>query len=125
MTDKLKQHRIIGIRHALKEFKGAGLVEEESLYPTEAVTNVQNEILSVAQTWYEIGAKRGALEIIDALLEGKFEVNSDKSGERKIIANVNSISWKRRLKVTVGNEKHAIDKQKYILTIKDLDFDVE
>jgi len=124
VSDKLKEHRVIGIRHSLKKFKDAGLVEDESYYPSEAVENVQDEILAVAQAWYEIGAKRGAIEIINAILDGEFEVNSNANGELEIIAHAKSVSWSKRLRVTVGNEKKIIQKQKYRLTLKDLEFDV-
>ncbi len=33
MGDENAGHRVIGIRHALKKMKEAGLVEDESLYP--------------------------------------------------------------------------------------------
>ena len=120
----LETHRIIGIRHALKQFKEAGLVEDESFYPSEAVDNVQDEMLSVAQTWYEIGAKRGAVEILTAMLDGKFKIRKDAKGNMEIIAEVNSISWSKRLKVKIGNEKRYAKKQKYVLTLEDLEFDV-
>jgi len=126
VSDKLKEHRVIGIRHSLKKFKDAGLVEDESYYPSEAVENVQDEVLAVAQTWYEIGAKRGAIETINAFLDGKFKVNSNTNGELEVIAQTKTqtVSWSKRLKVTVGNEKKLIQKQKYQLTLKDLEFDV-
>jgi hypothetical protein len=124
VTDKLKEHRVIGIRHALKQFKEAGLVEDECFYPSEAVENVQDEMLGIAQTWYEIGAKRGAVEILNAILDEKFKVRKDAKGNMEIVAEVNNISWSKRLKVTIGNERRYVKKQKYTLTLKDLEFDV-
>jgi hypothetical protein len=122
--DKLKEHRVIGIRHALKRLKKAGLIEEEILFPDDAVDNLQNEILSVAKKWYKIGAKRGALETLEAFLDRKFAVRTSKAGKTEIIAHTNSLKWKRRLSVTVGNDKREIPKDCYKLTLQDLVFDV-
>lgn len=117
-------HRVIGIRHALKQLKTAGLVEQDSLYPQQAVQDVQSEILSVAERWYRVGARRGALELLEAFLDGDFEVQINKSGKREIIANKNSVVWSKRLTVTVGNAKQQVPERTYELTLKDLEFDV-
>lgn len=37
MSDKLKKHRVIGIRHALRKIKDAGLISDDILYPEDAV----------------------------------------------------------------------------------------
>lgn len=117
-------HRVIGILHALKQLKNAGLVEDDSSYPHQAVQDVQSEILSVAQTWYGVGAKRGGREVLKAFLNGDFEVRIDTNGNREIIANVKSLTWTRGLNVTVGNSKQKISNQQYKLTVKNLGFDV-
>ena len=44
MATILDKHRVIGIRHALKKLKEAGLVEDETLYASDAVDDVQDEI---------------------------------------------------------------------------------
>jgi hypothetical protein len=116
-------HRVIGIRHTLKRFKSAGLVEEESLYPQQGVDDVQHQVLSAAQTWYQVGAKRGAIEVLEAFLNGEFEVRTNKKGQREIIATAKAVTWKRGLNVTVGNEKHHVARRSYKLTLKDLEFD--
>lgn len=41
MSDVLKKHRVIGIRHTLKEMKGAGLISENVMYPSHAVEELQ------------------------------------------------------------------------------------
>ena len=41
MSDELKKQRIIGIRHTLKTIKGAGLISESVMYPSEAVQELQ------------------------------------------------------------------------------------
>jgi hypothetical protein len=123
MADIGKKQRVIGIRHTLRTLKDAGLVEEESHYPKEAVKDVQSEILLVAERWYAVGAKRGALEILGAFLNGDFEVRVDKNGKRKIIANIDSVTWDKRLNVTVGNKKEQVPKQTYELTLEELEFD--
>lgn len=124
MSDKSKQHRVIGIRHTLKRLKKAGLIEEEILYPNDAVDNLQNEILSVARKWYKIGAKRGAIEILEAFLDGKFTLRTNKKGKIEIISHTNSVTWERRLNVIVGNAKLEIPRHRYKLTLKELEFDV-
>lgn len=122
MTDVAAKNRVIGIRHTLKKIKEAGLIEEDTLYPAKAVDNLQEEILSVAQNWYKIGAKRGALEILEAFLDGKFKLQPDADGKLEIVAT-KTIQWERRLNVTVGNTKLGIPKQRYKLTFKQLEFD--
>ena len=123
MADIDKKQRVIGIRHTLRKLKDAGLIEEERLYPKEAVKDVQSEILSVAERWYAVGAKRGALEVLEAFLNGDFEVRVDKNGKREIIANIDSVTWDKRLNVTVGNKKEQVPKQTYELTLEELEFD--
>lgn len=117
-------YRVIGIRHALKKFKSAGLVEQDSLYPQQAVQDVQSEILSAAKRWYKIGARRGALQTLEAFLDGDFEVRINKDGKREIIAKKESVLWNKRLNVTVGGSKQQVQKRKYELTLQDLEFDV-
>ena len=124
MSDIGAGQRVIGIRHALKKFKEAGLAEEDSLYPCDAIKDVQTIGLSIAERWYEIGAKRGARKVLEAFLDGHFEIATDKDGKREIVANVNSVSWTKTLSVGVGNEKHQVLKRTYKLTLKDLEFDV-
>ena len=41
--------RVIGIRHALTQLKKVGLAEQDTLYPKDAVQNVQTEVLEVAE----------------------------------------------------------------------------
>lgn len=124
MDRELKKHRVIGIRHALKSFKEAGLIDDDSVYPEQAVDNVQIEILSAAKRWYRIGAKRGANEILNAIIDGKFTVGKTKSVDIEISAHVDSVTWERELNVTVGNDKQHVGKRTYTLTLKDLEFDV-
>lgn len=50
MIDILKKHRVIGIRHALRQLKDAGLVDDENLYADEAVADVRWELLSTARS---------------------------------------------------------------------------
>jgi hypothetical protein len=65
-------HRVIGIRHTLRKLKNVGLVDEDSLYARQAVSDVQGEIMAVAERWYQIGARRGGLEILKVILDGDF-----------------------------------------------------
>jgi hypothetical protein len=115
-------HRIIGIRHALKALKTAGLVEKDSMFPMQAVGDVTAAALGIAENWYWIGAKRGALEIIETFLDGKFEIRIDKKGNGEVIARTKKVLWEKRLTVTVGNGKHVVPKRKYALTLDDLGF---
>ena len=123
MPNILAQHRIIGIRYVLREMKDAGLVEEESLYPSDAISNVQDELTKKALTWYEVGARRGALEILDAILDGKLTVECDSNGAKEIIAATKAITWKKRLNVTTGASKTSIPSRTYTLKIEDLGFE--
>jgi hypothetical protein len=125
MADQSGKHRVIGIRHALKAFKKSGLVENDVLYPKDAVSDVQSEILSVAQHWYKIGAKRGAIRILEAFQDGILEVAEDKAGKTEIVSRTKSpLSWSRSLNVNVGNSKQTVPKETYKLTLKDLEFDM-
>ena len=116
--------RVIGIRHALKQLKKVGLVEQDTLYPKDAVQNVQTEVLAVAERWYKVGAKRGALVIVEAFLDGRLEVQIGKNGNREIVARENSITRRKKLNVTVGNNKQKVPEQMYELTLRELEFDV-
>ncbi|MEN9866535.1 MAG: hypothetical protein RL748_2125 [Pseudomonadota bacterium] len=37
MSDELKKHRVIGIRHTLKKIKDAGLISDGVMFPDDAV----------------------------------------------------------------------------------------
>lgn len=120
---KLGEHRVIGIRHTLKAFKDDGLIDDDTFYPDEAVDEIKDEILIKARKWYKIGAKRGALELLDSIIDGNFEVKKGKNGKTQIVSHVDEITWNRSLNVTVGDEKKKIKKKKYKLTIEDLGFE--
>ena len=126
MADSFEKHRIIGIRHTLRTLKDAGLIEEETFYPDEAISDLHDEILSVARTWYKVGAKRGATEIIKELLNGNLEVKINSDGSRQILANTENISWERGLNVSVGSSKKKVKRKKYKLSYtNDLGFSLE
>ena len=116
-------YRVIGIRHTLRKLKSAGLVDGDSLYAAQAVGDVQGEMMAVAERWYQVGARRGAREILTAILDGDFEVQTGKSGKREIVASVQVVTWIKSLKVSVGNKKMRVLKRTYKLTLKDLGFD--
>jgi hypothetical protein len=119
MTDNFKKHRVIGIRYTLRSLKDAGLIEEDSSYPDEALSDLHDEILSVARTWYKVGAKRGATEIFNEFLSGNLEVKIKPDGSREIIANTGKLSWERVLNVSVGNSKKKIKSKTYKLSYTD------
>ena len=57
-----KKHLVIGIRHTLKAFKDDGLLDDDTMYPDNAVDEIKDDMLRIACKWYKIGAKRGTLE---------------------------------------------------------------
>ena len=118
-----QKHRIIGIRYTLKPLKQKGLVEDDTMYPNEAVEEVQDEMLRLAQRWYRIGARRGTTEFLDALLQGDFYVREDNDGNLEVIAKKKQISWERGLRVRVGQKRKRISKRRYIIRIEDLGFE--
>lgn len=122
MATSSARHRVIGIRHTLKHLKNAGLIEQDTLYPHVAVQDVQAELLGVAERWYKIGARRGALEILEAFLDGHLEVKVSKTGKREIVTNKEAVAWSKKLKVTAGATKKQIAQKTYELTVKELGF---
>ena len=123
MADPAKKQRIIGIHHVLRKMKDAGLVEEESLYAAQAVSNVQDELEKKAATWYQIGARRGGLEVLKAILEGQLTVELGSDGTKEIVAHVNEIAWKKRLNISTGINKKSTPSKTYKLTTEDLEFE--
>ncbi|NDU91420.1 MAG: hypothetical protein G3I10_02185 [Ferrovum sp.] len=123
MQDIGKKHRVIGIRHVLRRLKKAGLVEEESLYANEAVEDVQNRVLAKVLTWYKIGARRGALVVLDAILDGKLTVRERRDGSREVIAKVKDLRWRKKLRVKVGKDSHTLKERTYSLTTEELEFE--
>ena len=123
MSDPGAKHRVIGIRHTLKKFKDEGLVEEESLYPADAIANVQDGLTRKAITWYKVGARRGAREVLDAILDGRLEVKHKSDGATEIVASVDTLEWKKRLNVRIGNSKSSVRSRKYKLTTEHLGFE--
>lgn len=123
MSDILKKHRVIGIRHALRQLKDAGLVDDESLYPDEAVADVQGELLSTARSWYKIGSRRGGLEVLEAFLNGDFEVLANPDGTKEIVAHTRAVRWTKGLKVRVGSRTRRVEEREYTLTLKKLGFE--
>jgi repressor of nif and glnA expression len=123
MSDQGKKHRVIGIRHVLRHLKNAGLVEKDALYAREAVADVQDEVLSRAIAWYKIGAKRGALEVLEAFLNGNFRVRKRDDGSREIIAKIAAVEWHKKLKARVGSNSRTVKETTYKLTTKELGFE--
>ena len=115
---KLKEHRVIGIRHTLKAFKDDGLLDDDTFYPDDAVNEIKDDMLRLAQKWYRIGARRGALETLGGFLSGEMEIRKKKKGGIEIIANKNYLSWRRGLNVTIGAEEKHIKRHKYKLGMK-------
>jgi hypothetical protein len=44
MSDVLRKHRVIGIRHTLKEIREAGLISSGVTYPEDAVTELKKTL---------------------------------------------------------------------------------
>jgi hypothetical protein len=122
-SDQRKKHRVIGIRHVLRHLKNAGLIEKDALYASEAVEDVQDEVLSRAVAWYRIGAKRGALEVLEAFLNGNFTVRKLGDGSREIIAKIAAVEWHKSLNVKVGSRSRTVKKTTYKLTTNELEFE--
>jgi hypothetical protein len=121
---KLEEHRVIGIRHALRAFKEDGLLDDDTYYPDDAVNEIKDDMLRLARQWYKIGARRGALATLEALEKGDIEITKTKNGEIEIVANKSELSWSRSLNVTVGTEKKQVSIRKYKLRMKnDLGFE--
>lgn len=119
----LKKHRVIGIRHSLKALKKEGLVEQDVLFPSEAVEDMREQIVDAALRWYKIGARRGARVLIKAILDGGVTVQ--KKGRRYILeTDLDAIPWtKKRIKVRAGFRKISKELDGFELrTIEDLDF---
>ncbi len=123
MNDKLGKHRVIGVRHALKAFKDEGLIDDDTFYPKEAVDEISDKILLVARRWYIVGAKRGALEVLEAIINGDITVRETGSNNHQLTAHVENINWTKALNVSVGAEKKKIGKKSYNLSVKDLGFE--
>ena len=111
-------HRVIGIRHTLRKFKDEGLVDSNTNYPIDAVDDVKDEATLTAKKAYWIGAKRGALETIEAILNGELSVKKTENGDFEITSNINAIKWKKSVHVTFGNNNISVPKAKYRLEIK-------
>lgn len=117
------KHRVIGIRHALRKLKDEGFVDDSTMYPDDAVDDVKDEMSNVARRAYWGGAKRGALEVIEAILNGDLEVIKERDGSIKVQANVNDLSWSRLVVVKAGNGKITVPQKTYKLDAKkDLGF---
>ncbi|WP_318457209.1 hypothetical protein [Photobacterium leiognathi] len=121
MTDKLKQHRVIGIRHALKEFKDKGLISSKINFPEDASEEVIELIIDTAIEFYNLGAKISAEKVIDHFIDEKFETNK-RNGNRRVIANVNAVSWQHTFPVDAGIKREKVINRVRI-PIKDLGFE--
>jgi hypothetical protein len=113
----------IGKRSALKHFKTAGLVEEDTLCPKQAAQDVQVRIREAALCWYRKGAERGAEELVKALLRGDIELKDLINGRVKVTKTsaleiATRKGWSKRLNVTVGNFKQRTQKQHFELTVR-------
>lgn len=127
MADELEKllgkHRVIGIKHTLKAFKNDGLIDEEVNYPDDAVDEIKDSIIEKSKKWYRIGARRGALEALEAIIQGNIQVKKKKDGTYELTAYIDALEWERDLRVKVGDEQKKIKRQKYKLTTKALGFE--
>ncbi len=94
-----------------------------TLYPDEAVDEIKDEILAVARRWYRVGAKRGALEVLEAIMNGDITIEGTDSDTCQLTAHIENISWTKSLNVSVGAEKRKIAKKSYNLSVKELGFE--
>jgi hypothetical protein len=118
MTDKDKEQRVIGIRHTLKEFKNEGLVDSDTCYPVDAVDNVKDKATLTAKRAYWLGARRGAIVVIDAFLNEDMVIEKDNSGNLEVTANIDKLNWEKAVNVTFGSNKIRVEKNKYRLDVK-------
>lgn len=121
MANKLAQQRVIGIRHSLRAFKDAGLVEEKSLFPKEGVGDVRKRLVRTAAEWYQIGARRGVREALELILDGKIVI--EKRGRiRELITYIDHVEWETRLRINVGITQHVRPSRKYKVRVSAVGF---
>ena len=60
MSNLLKKHRVIGIRHSLRVLKDAGLISEKVIYPSEAVDELKPIKVKADSTRRQRNARRDA-----------------------------------------------------------------
>ena len=124
MSAVANKHIVIGVRHTLRKMKDAGLIEEDTLYPKDAVSDVQAVLSEKAKDWYLIGAKRGAEEVLQAILRGELVVmKNPKTGNRTVHAHSQAIKWQKRLVINTGNAKKTIKTKTYKISTKSLGFE--
>jgi hypothetical protein len=117
------KHRVIGIRHTLKEFKNRGMIDEDVMYAKDAAEKTQELILEKSVRWHKIGFKRGAIEALNAILDGDLYVERNIDGEIEIYAkkSFKALTWNGNLIVRLG-EKHKVSTE-LAIKIKNLEFD--
>ncbi|NLS13196.1 hypothetical protein HGP28_09865 [Vibrio sp. SM6] len=121
MNDKLKAHRVIGIRHALSVLKEDGLISKGINYPKDASDEMIQLLINTALEFYELGAKQGAEKTIDHFISEKFTTQK-RNGQRSITANVSSVNWQHTFPVKAGITEDKIIK-KVRIPISDLGFE--
>lgn len=121
MEKLLEQHRVIGIRHALKELKNKGLIEPEINFPKDASEELVELIVETALKFYELGAEIGVNKTIDYFIDEKFETYK-RNGKRTVTSNVNSVKWQHTFSVPAGITDNKVVKN-IRLPIKKLGFE--
>ena len=117
-------HRVIGIRHTLRQFKKKGLIDEDDLYPREAVEDVQDRLEETAVRWYKKGCRRGAIVALEQILKSSIVVEKD--GKRlSLSTDLSEIKWPiKTVKIRIGNKLRKVSLQGFALDIEDdLDFE--
>lgn len=81
---------------------------------------VNSSIETTAEDWYKIGAKRGMLEFMRYIQEGKITVEKGKQGEITFYTDKSYVSWKMGL--VISEDKDPISKN-YRVSMKSLGFE--
>jgi hypothetical protein len=116
-------HRTIGIRHVLKRLKRRGLIDSDILYPDDAARDIEDRLITKARQWYRLGALRGAVVALDAILQGRIGVEQRPKG-RTLVGNTSKLLWpKRTIRVSIGKRKVKVQLPDFdVDMVKDLGF---
>lgn len=104
------KHRVIGIRHALKELKDKGLISDEIMFPADASEQLIELIITTALQFYELGAQTGVSKAIDYFMDGKL-VTHKRKDSRVIKAHIGAVTWQHTFPVPTGYTENKVVKQ--------------
>lgn len=119
---KTRKGKIVGTLQLAGRPRRSESAVQDTYNPQHATEEVDEVIVAKAVEWYRLGAMRGAMEALQAMLDGTVTVRRARSGKLQLVAGKPAIVWKQSLTVNTPSERIRTEPYTHKLTFEALGF---